>query len=89
MQINTGECRACFMCNFILEPISIYIRYNHTICLRPFSKDRVLYLDWAFANLKRLGRGGEQNGPPSNLAISSQMMMKFGKDILCLKIFTN
>ena len=27
--------------------------------------------------------------PPPNLVISSQMMMKFGKDILWLEIFTN
>ena len=36
------------------------------------------YLDWAFANLKRLG--GKM--PPPNLAISSQMTVKLGKDIL-------
>ena len=37
-----------------------------------------------FANLKRLGGGG--NAPP-NLAISSQLTMKLGKDMLWLEIF--
>ena len=41
-----------------------------------------------FANLKRLGGGG-QNGPPPNLAISRQMTMKLGKDILWVEILTN
>ena len=27
--------------------------------------------------------GGRQNGRPPNLAISSQMMIKLGKDVLC------
>ena len=41
-----------------------------------------------FANLKRLGGG--QNGPfPPNLAISRQMTMKLGKDILWVEIVTN
>ena len=40
-----------------------------------------------FAKLKRLGGG--QNGPPPNLAISSQMTMKLGKGILWAEIFTN
>ena len=31
----------------------------------------------------------EQNGPSPNLAISSQMTMKLGKDILWVEIFTN
>ena len=45
---------------------------------------------WAglFANLKRLGGGGAK-WPPSDLAISSQMTMKFGRDILRVEIFTN
>ena len=39
-----------------------------------------------FANVKRLGREG-QNGPSSKLlAISSQMTLKLGKDILSLQI---
>ena len=37
-----------------------------------------------FANLKRLGG---QNGLPPNLAISSQMTMKLGKDITWEEIF--
>ena len=39
-----------------------------------------------FANLKRLGGGAKL--PPPNLAISSQMTMKLGKDILSVEIFT-
>ena len=35
-----------------------------------------------FANLKGLGA-------PPNLTISSQMMMKLGKDIIWVEIFTN
>ena len=42
-----------------------------------------------FANLKRLEGGGGQNGLPPNLAISSQMTMKLGKDILWGEIFIN
>ena len=37
-----------------------------------------------FAKLKRLGKC-----PPPNLAISSQMKMKLGTDMLWLEIFTN
>ena len=39
-----------------------------------------------FANLRKLGR---QNGPPPNLAVSSQMTMKLGKGILWVEIFEN
>ena len=39
-----------------------------------------------FASLRDWGGG--QNAPP-NLAISSQMMMKVGKNILWVEIFTN
>ena len=39
-----------------------------------------------FANLKRLGR---YFVPPLNLAVSSQMAMKLGKDILWVEIFTD
>ena len=42
-----------------------------------------------FANLKRLGGGGGGQYPPPKLAISSQMMMKLGKDVLWVEIFTN
>ena len=40
-----------------------------------------------FANLKRLG--GRQNASLPNLAVSSQMTMKLGKDILWVEIFPN
>ena len=40
-----------------------------------------------FANLERLGRG--EKCPPPNLAISNQMTLKLGKDILWVEIFTN
>ena len=40
-----------------------------------------------FANLKRLGEGGEWS--PFNFAISSQMMLKLNKDIIWIEIFTN
>ena len=39
-----------------------------------------------FANLERLEG---HFGPPPNLAISSQMTMKLGKNVLWIKIFTN
>ena len=42
-----------------------------------------------FANLNRLRGGGGAKWPPPNLAISSQMTMKRGKDILWVEIFTN
>ena len=43
-----------------------------------------------FPNLKRLGWwGGGENSSPPNLAISSQMMMKLGMDILWVKILSN
>ena len=41
-----------------------------------------------FANLKRLGGGGAKWSPP-NLAISGQMTMKLGKEILWVEIFPN
>ena len=41
-----------------------------------------------FANLKRLG-GGAFCSPPLNFAISSQKMMKLGKSILWVEVFTN
>ena len=47
------------------------------------------YLDWAFSNLKRLGGGAKCPSPPSNLGISSQMMMKLRKVILWVEIVTN
>ena len=40
-----------------------------------------------FANLK--GRGGGAKWPPPNLAISSQITMKLGRDILWVEIFAN
>ena len=40
-----------------------------------------------FANLKR--PGGRAKCPSPNLAISSQMAMKLGKDILWVEISTN
>ena len=40
-----------------------------------------------FANLKRLGGGGKM--APPNLAISGQMTMKLGKNILWVEILTN
>ena len=40
-----------------------------------------------FDNLKRPGEG--QFGPPLNLAISSQITMKLGKDILWVETVTN
>ena len=40
-----------------------------------------------FANLKRRGEG--HFGPPPNLAISSQITIKFGKGVLWVEIFTN
>ena len=46
----------------------------------------VFNLTGLFANLKRLGEG--QNSSPPNLAISGQIMMKLGKDIPWVEIFT-
>ena len=40
-----------------------------------------------FANVKRMGGGAFW--PPPNLTISSQMMMKLGKNIIWVEIFTN
>ena len=40
-----------------------------------------------FANLKNWGEGGKM-APSPNLAISSQITMKLGKDILWVEIFT-
>ena len=41
------------------------------------------YSVWAFCQPKMTGEGGGgQNGPGPNFAISSQMTMKLGKDIL-------
>ena len=42
-----------------------------------------------FANLKDWGGGILPSLPPPKLAISSQMTMKHGKDILWVEIFTN
>ena len=55
------------------------------------NKINILTSIWArlFANLKRLGEGGGKMAPPPNLAISSEMTMKFGKGILWVEIFTN
>ena len=38
---------------------------------------------------EKTGEGGVGFGAPPNLAISSQMTMKLGKDILWVEIFTN
>ena len=46
-------------------------------------------LDWAFCQPKKACWGGGQNGPPLDVAISSQMMMKLSKDILWVEIFRN
>ena len=48
------------------------------------------YLDWAFCQPKKTWRGGGGGGakwPSPNLASSSQMTMKRGKDILWVEIF--
>ena len=58
------------------------ILFGHKIIINPI---------WTglFANLKKLGGGGGKKALPPNLAISSQMTMKLGKDILSVEIFTN
>ena len=50
-----------------------------------------LYSIWTglFANLKKIGGRGGGNELPPNLAISCQMTIKLGKDILWVEIFTN
>ena len=45
------------------------------------------YLDWAFCQPKKTGEG--KMALPANLAISSQMTMKLGKDMLWLQIAKN
>ena len=46
---------------------------------------------WAgiFASLKKTGEGAKMSPSPPNLAISSQMTMKVGKNIQWVEIFTN
>ena len=50
------------------------------------TREALTLLDRAFSQLRKTGRG---NGPPPNLTISSQMMMKPGVHILWVKIFSN
>ena len=47
-------------------------------------------VDWAFSQPKNIGGGGGGMAPYPlpNLAISNQMMMKLGKNILWVEVFT-
>ena len=72
----------------------IYNKHNVTQLIKQPTRTTddtktLTYLDWAFCqpNLKRLGGG--HFGPPPNLAISSQITITLGKDILWVQIFTN